>query len=248
MAVQFVAASLLTGVAANPPSFSLQLPQSAVNDIIIIKVMSKNIVEASNEINTPSGYTEVGTKLEVDSAVTPADDMRTALFWKRAVVGDSKASVTISRNGTDTLGLYAVAHIWRWAVTSGSPFGATGITTLGSATAGDIIGFGAHDPTESDVHVIYDGWKADDATTALAAFTNDSTSFGVKDDQETTTGSDCTSGIWSADRNGNPLGAINATCSGTDGSYIGYVYSLLPGTVIAQPNRLQTQTGPICAM
>ena len=96
MSVTFVAASTLGSVAANPPTFNLTLPTLLANDIIIIKVMSKNIVEASNEINTPTGYTEKGTKQEIDSA-TAADDMRTALFYKRAVGGDSGASVTISR-------------------------------------------------------------------------------------------------------------------------------------------------------
>jgi hypothetical protein len=227
MAVTFVAASTLGSVAANPPSFNLTLPTLGADDIIIIAVMSKNIVEASNEINTPSGYTEKGTKTEVDSG-TAADDMRTAMFYKRAVGGDSGASVTISRAGTDVLGLYAIATVWRGAAKSGDPFGTTGITIQGSATAGDIIGFAAHDPAETDVHVIYDGWKADDTTTALASFVNDTTTFDVRDDQETTTGTDATHGAWSADRTGAALAAINVDCIGTDGSYIGYVYSLLP--------------------
>ncbi len=251
MAVTFVTALTLGSVAANPPTFNLILPtiasgNLAVDDIIVIAVMSKNIVEASNEIATPTDFTEKSTKIEVDSA-TAADDMRTALFYKRAVSGDSGATVTISRAGTDTLGLYAVASIWRGAVNTGDPFDTTAVARAGSATAGDVIVFPAYDPTATDVHVIYDGWKADDSTDPLANFTNDSTTFTIRDDQETTTGTDTTHGIWSADRNGNALNAISATVNGTDGSYIGYSFALLPAQVMITSTAALTITPIIAA-
>src|SRR4030067_1444 len=133
MAVTFVAASTLGAVAANPPTFNLTLPALNADDIIIIQVMSKNIVEASNEINTPSGYTEKGVKTEITGAVA-ADSMRTAMFYKRAVGGDSGASVTVSRAGTSTLALFGIATVWRGALASGDPFGTTGITIQGLNT------------------------------------------------------------------------------------------------------------------
>ena len=87
MTITYVGASTIVGVGANPPTVDLTLPALNANDIIIIAVASRNIVEASNEINTPSGYTEKGTKFEIDAAAA-SEDMRTALFYKRAVGGD----------------------------------------------------------------------------------------------------------------------------------------------------------------
>src|SRR3972149_4083236 len=227
MGVVFVAASTLGSVAANPPTFNLTLPALSANDIIIIKVMSKAIGGGADEINTPTGYTEVGTKVNIDASAA-ADDMRTALFWKRAVAGDSGATVTVSRAGTSALGLYAVAHVWRGAVTAGSPFDTTSIVTGSSITPGDVIVFPAFDPAGAAGHLIYDGWKADDTTDPLANFTNAGRTFTIRDDQETITGTDTTSGIWSSDVGSEGLAAVSANVIGTDGSYIGYSYALLP--------------------
>jgi len=227
MAVTFVAASTVAAVAANPPTVNLTLPALNGLDIIIIDISSNNIVEASNEIDTPSGYTEFGTKHEVDGSAA-ADDRRQGTFWKRAVAADSGATVTISRQGTDTTLLAGVASVWRGAVREGSPFDATTATNASNSATGDIISFPAYDPVATDVHVVYTGWKADDATTALADFTNDSTTFTIRNDQEGTTGNDFTYGLWSANRTGAPLSAINATATGTDGACLGKAFALIP--------------------
>ena len=231
MAVTFVAASTLGSVAVNPPTVNLTLPALEVNDIIVIHIMSKNISLTgpgqANEINVPSGYTETGTRLTINAAAN-ADDMHTAMFWKRAVAGDSGASVTCSRGGTSTLNLAAIATVWRGAVKSGDPFDTTGIVTNGDITVDNDVDFAAFDPTATDVHVIYLGWHADDGTTA-ANFTNDGTTFTVRNDQESSVGSDLSVFTWSADRNGNALAAVAPSIGGTAGSSIGYTYALLPG-------------------
>jgi hypothetical protein len=208
------------------------MPTLVADDLVIVAVMSKNIVEATDEINVPttaSGtFTEAGTKTEVDSG-TAADDMRTALYWKRAVAANSGANITVSRAGTDPLGLYAVVSVWRgvdWDA-AGAPFDSVGIVIKGLATAGDIIGFDAINPVSSEQHVIYSGWKADDATNTLANFTTNGITFTILYGQESSIGSDCTHGIWSANHNGTALSAVNVDCIGTDGSYIGYAYALL---------------------
>lgn len=227
MAVSFVGASTLGAVSANPPSVNLTLPATEVNDIIIILPMSKNIVLPANEINTPTDYTEVGTRLTIDSG-TAADDMRSAMFWKRAVAADSGATVTCSRAGTSTLTFCAIALVFRGAVKTGDPFDTTGIVRNGDITADNDIDFTSFDPTATDVHVIYFGWHADDTTTG-ANFTNDGTTFTIRNDQETGVGSDASALTWSADRNGNALAAVAPSIGGTAGSSIGYTFALLPG-------------------
>lgn len=227
MAITYVGASTINGDIDS--TFDITLPTLQANDIIIIAVMSKSLAVPSTEINTPNGYTEKGTKVSIDAAAQ-ADDMRTALFYKRAVAGDSGATVTISRAGASTAGLYAVATVWRGATTSGDPFDTAGIATGGNITPGDVIVFPAFDPVATDVHVIYDGWKADDVTNALANFTNDATTFVIRDDQESAVANDATHGVWSADRNGNALSSISVSVVGNTGSYIGYAFALLPAS------------------
>ena len=227
MAVTFVAASTLGAVAVNPPTVNLTLPALEVNDIIIIMQVSNNIVLPSSEHNTPAGYTEVGTKTTTDSG-TAADDRRSAMYWKRATAADSGATVTCSRAGTSTLLFCAIALVFRGAAKSGDPFDATGIGINGTVAADNDIDFNAWDATATDLHVVYFGWHADDGT-AGANFTNDGTTFTIRNDQETSVGADATALTWSADRNGNNLPAVAAAIGGTAGSSIGYVFGLLPG-------------------
>jgi hypothetical protein len=189
--------------------------------------MSKTIGGGANEINTPTDYTELGTKVNIDSA-TAADDMRSAVFWKRAVAGDSGASVTISREGTSALGLYAKAYVYRGCVKTGSPFD-TFVAGAGDTTADDFLNFPAINPTGTDVHVCYMFVHADDVTAPVNHVDNDSTVFSLQAEAETATGTDATMGIYSANRNGDALAALtNIHVDGTAGSDIGYSFALTP--------------------
>jgi hypothetical protein len=227
--VEFVAASTgVTAVAANPPTSTLTLPTLIADDIIVIHIMSKTIGGGANEINTPTDYTELGSKVNIDST-TAADDMRSAVYWKRAVAGDSGASVTISRAGTDTLGLYSRAYVFRNCVKSGDPF-ETFVAGAGDTTADDTVNYPAIDPTGTAVHVCYMFVHADDVTIPPYSFVNDSTTFIQRSEAETSTGSDCTMGIYSADRSGSALGAVALDINGTVGSDIGYSFALTPCT------------------
>lgn len=230
MAVTFVAAATLVAVAANPPTVNLTLPSGAnleADDIIIIPIMSKNIVESTNEITTPTNYTEKGTKAEMDSA-TAADDMRAGLFWKRAVGGDDGASVTISRAGTSTLLLAGVAYVFRGCATSGDPFDAAGVVTnIGDDVADTDIDFPAFDPA-ADRHVCYFAWHADDVTTTPTNLVNGGFTFTFRNEQETATGTDATAMLWSADHDGTALSAVTKSFTGTGGTSIGYVFALIP--------------------
>lgn len=230
MAITFVAGSSIAAVAANPPTVNLTLPTLSADDIIVINVCSKNIVEASNEINTPTGYTELGSKVEIDSAAA-GDDMRSAVFWKRAVAGDSGASVTISRAGTDTVLLMGVAYVFRGCTTSGDPFDTAGLASkTESVTADDIVVFPAFDPVATDVHVCYMFAGTNDYTgTQPASFTNDGTTFTQRHIVETITGSDGQMGLYSGDRNGNPLAEVSVDMGlSTTHMDIAYAFALLP--------------------
>ena len=229
--VTFVAASTgVTAVAANPPSATLTLPSLLADDIIIIHVMSKNIVEASNEIATPTTadgtFTEKGSKVEIDSSVA-ADDMRSAVYWKRASAANSGASVTISRAGTDTLGLYAKAYVFRGCVKTGDPFDSF-VAGAGDTTADDIVNFPAIDPTGTSVHVCGMFVHADDASTPPATFDWGGLTFVLRAEDETTTGSDATMGLYSLTTDGSSQAADSVDIVATAGSDIGYSFALTP--------------------
>jgi len=227
MAITYVGASGLGSVAANPPTVNITLPALIVNDIIVIQVMSKNLTLPANALDTPTGYTEVGTRVTIN-AVANADDMHTAMFWKRATASDSGASVTISRAGTSTLNLEGIAYVFRGCVKSGDPFDAAGIVTNGDINPDTDIEFAAFDPA-ADRHVVYFAWHADDVTTTPTDISNGGFTFTFRDEQETTVGTDCTSLLWSADHDGTALAAVNKALTTTAGSSIGYVFALIPG-------------------
>lgn len=240
MAVTYVAASTLGAVAANPPTFNLTLPSGAnlePDDIIVIMVMSKTVTVPASEINTPSGYTEKGTKADRTSG-TAADRMRVAMFWKRAVAGDDGASVTISRAGTETVLLAAVAYVFRGAETTGDPFDAAGIAIgVGDNVADTDIDFPAFDPA-ADRHVVYMAWHADDGTTTPTDISNGGFTFTIRNEQETATGTDATAMLWSADHDGTALGAVVKSITSTAGTSIGYVFGLIPEGVTPTRGRV----------
>jgi hypothetical protein len=202
------------------------------DDIIIVHVMSKNIVEASNEIATPTTadgtFTEKGSKVEIDSA-TAADDMRSAVYWKRAVAANSGAAVTISRAGTDTLGLYAKAYAFRGCTKSGDPFDSF-IAGAGDTTADSIVNFPAINPTGTSVHNGYMFVHADDVSTPPATLTSGAFTFALRAEAETATGTDATMGLYSLDTAGDSLGAATVDIAATAGSDIGYSFALTPHT------------------
>lgn len=235
MAVSFVAASAIAPVAGT--SVQLTLPTLAANDIIIIGVGSKNLVVPTNEINTPSGYTELGTKVTCDAAAA-ANDMRSALFWKRAVSGDSGAAVDISRAGSGTELLWAAAFVYRGCATAGSPFDADPATDFDIADDGDVE-FPAINPTATDVRVCYLYLLSNDTPGANmpASFTNGGFTFGRDAALTTTVGNDASIGIYSAQTAGESLLAVSATATTGTGADIGYAFALLPasGSVTVEP-------------
>lgn len=230
--ITFVGPATLVGVASPTPTIDLTLPALAADDIIIVAVMSKNIVEATNEIATPTDFIEKGSKIELDATLT-ANDMRSALFYKRA--GGAESVVTISRAGNSSLGLYAIGYVFRGCTPSGDPFDAAGIATnVGDDVDDTDIDFPAFDPAP-DRHVVYFAWHADDLTSTPPDIVNGGFTFTVRDEQETSIGTDATAMLWSADHDGTPLGAITQSITSPAGTSFGYVFGLIPGVAGPPP-------------
>jgi hypothetical protein len=227
MPVTFVAASAMATVNVDPATVQLTLPALAANDTIILHVVSKAIGGGSLEIDTPSGYDEKGTVVNIDSA-TAADDMRSKVFLKRAVSGDSGAEVTVSRIGGSAALLAGKAYVYRGVTTTGDGLDATGVLSDEDITADDLVDFPAFDPTATDLRVCYMFAHADDVSTPPASFDNDGTTFNLDAEEESATGSDITMGIYSADRNGNALALVQIDLTATAGSHIAYAFGLIP--------------------
>jgi hypothetical protein len=232
MAVRHFRSSAIATVAANPPTMTLTTPTGVLtNDIIIIHVVSKNLTEATNEIATPADYTEVSAKFECDGAAA-ADDMRSALFYKRSAGADSAAAVTVSRAGTDTVLLCAKAYVYRGCVTTGSPFDGAIVTNSDAASVDDTINFGTFTCTATASHVVCMGCHADDVSCPPATFTTDGTVFSLDGYSETTTGTDATMLAYSAKRTSaeGASGAVAVDINSTAGCDLSYTFGLLPYT------------------
>src|SRR3990167_4740869 len=92
------------------------------NDIVWLLAISHQPVSIGG-INTPSGFTQAAQGTYQNSAL--ANRGRAALFWKRAVGGES-GTVSVSRTGdTGTDGvLFAQMYLTRGGVTTGNPYDA----------------------------------------------------------------------------------------------------------------------------
>lgn len=235
MAVTYVAAGTLGAVAANPPTFSLTLPVCQVDDVILIFVMNKRLGGGANETNTPQACTLKGSIVQIDAAAAD-DDMRVALFWKRATGADSGGTITISRAGTSALGLYAQSYAFRGCV-QGDPFDTTAPSVNGDITVDAEIEFAAFDATSTSAYVCYFGWQADDITTTPGNLVNGAYTFTFRNEQETITGTDATAILWSAQHDGANLAAFAMALTTTTGSSYGYTFGLLPAT----PDTLKSQ-------
>ena len=111
-----------TASAGTATSVTPSYPASPqANDIIFILAISHQ-PNGIGVIDLPSGFTEAAQGTYQNSSLV--DQGRAALFWKRAIGGES-GTVTISRTGdtglTDTC-FFAQMYLVRGAVTSGDPW------------------------------------------------------------------------------------------------------------------------------
>jgi hypothetical protein len=228
MAVTFQAAGAALNTNISITTLGIVAPACAADDILIAAVMGK--AATGNTISPPDGsWTEIIQ--DENDCTTAGDDHRFALFWKRAVGGDSGATFNFTKATDDNLLFTGVISAWRGAVTSGSPLDATAAAATKTAGAADNVSFPAFDPTETDSHIIYVAFYGNDATTFAAAMSGDTNpDCTTRFDLETANGTDGTIACTSGDTtDGSSIAARTwASNSTVDAGNSGVVFALKP--------------------
>jgi hypothetical protein len=234
MAVTFAAAGAALNTNISITTLGIVGPACSADDILIAHVMGKQAT--GNTISPPDGtWTEIIQ--DENDCTTAGDDHRFALYWKRAVGGDSGATFNFTKAVDDNLLFAGVISAWSGAVTSGSPLDGTAAAATKTVGTADNVSFPAFDPTETNSHIIYTAFYGNDNTTFAAAMSADTNpDCTTRFDLETANGTDgsiaCTSGDTT---DGSNIAARTwASNAAVDAGSAGVVFALKPaaaGTV-----------------
>lgn len=234
MAVTFVAAGTLAGN-ATVATQAIVAPACAADDILIAVLVNKSVT--SNTISAPDGTWTQITQGIADCTLA-ADDHEYAVFWKRAT--GSGGTFTFTK-ATDDNNLFAgVIYAFRGCPTSGSPLDATAVGVSVNAAAADNVTFPAFDPTNTDSHIVFIAIYGNDLTTFASAMSSDTDpDCTLRDDQETSTGSDASIACISGDTTdgANIASRTWASSSTTDAGSTGIVFGLKVGVFTPAQNR-----------
>ena len=168
-------------------SMPITAPTLAVNDIMIACLINKAL---GNVISPPDGtWTQI---IQDDTDCTIAnDDHRFAIFWKRAVSGNSGAAFTFTKATDDNLLFAGIISAWRGCVATGNPIDGGAVSKTAGAI--DNVSFPAITTVNPNELVLFVAFYGQDATTFAAAMSSDvNPGCTLRFDQENSGGTDCT--------------------------------------------------------
>ena len=215
--IGFVAAgSLATN--ATTTTLTITAPAVTANDIMLAFVHGNN----NQVVTPPSGWASI---VEINNTA----NMRSSIFWKRAVSADSGATFDFTKPTDDNLLFAGVISAWKGCRIDDTPIDATTPTTSANASS-DTVTYADFNPTESQAFVIAAGFYNNDNTTAGAISGTDPT-FTNRVDLETTVGADCSIFVYDGLSTGAATGArSHATTSTADAINTGIMFGLVPQT------------------
>ncbi len=214
--VGFVAAgSLATN--ATTTSMAITAPSCSVNDILVAYIYGNN----NQVVSAPDGtWTSI-------KEINNTANMRSSIFWKRAVSGSSGAAFTFTKPVDDNLLFAGLIVAYKGIRTNATAIDGTAASSSANASS-DSVTYATFDPTETNAFVIANGQYANDLTTAGAMSGTDPT-FTKQVDVETTAGNDCSIFVYDGISSGAATGSrTHGTASTADAINTGIQFGLVP--------------------